>query len=82
MANPHTPPGLQGLNLNAQQLQGVLAFSAQAAQAARISQLQADQDILDQAKEEKRAAERLRYCFMLRNRCKDSFLHLNHLYSV
>ena len=65
------------------------AKADQAADQARVYHAKADQDIvdqaqrlLDQAKEKELRAERLRYCFLLLARCKDSFLHLKHLCSV
>ena len=86
MANPGTPAVLQGINMTPQQLQAIIAWNdaekATAEAAGKAAQAKADQDILDQAKAERRVASQLRYCFLLRNRCKDSFLKLNHLYSM
>ena len=47
----------------------------------RTAQLEADGEILDQAKELRRDAVRIRYAFMLRHRCKTEYKRLSPYYS-
>ena len=47
----------------------------------KTAQLEADGDILDQAKELRRDAVRIRYVFMLRHRCKMEYKRLSPYYS-
>lgn len=86
MANLGIPAVLQGINMTPQQLQAIIAWNgaekATAEATGKAAQAKADQDILDQAKAERNVAAQLRSSFILRNRCKDSFMKLNHMYSM